>query len=177
MHAATFTKRFRNCADALQTRDRVYRSANLWSNVGRRPLDSRLSTLADLYWDAAEDQRQKIRDAVDPRLTWELIAYIRRVAILIEGKTDVQWLRRGLAIAAIENGRDDFRDLIVSLVILRHGAERVGIKTRKHFNDTLKVAAEEVHDTLKNARDHRESDVRITVREFGPPQWCRVRTE
>ena len=176
MHAATFTKRFRECADALQTRDRVYRSKNLWSNVGGRPLDSSLSTLADLYWDAEEGQRQQIRDAVDPRLTGELLAYIRRVAVLIEGKGDVQWLRRGLAMAAIVSGREDYRDLIVSLVILRHGAERAGIKTRKHFNDTIKVAESEIHDILKNARDHKESDVKLTIREFGPPQWHRKRT-
>lgn len=132
--------------------------------------------MADLYWDATDRQRQKIRDAVNPQYSWELLAYIRRVAILMETKSDVQWLRRGLAIAAIENSCTDYRDLIVSLVILRHGAERAGIKTRTHFDDTIKVADEQIHGFLKNARDHRESDVKLTVRAFGPPQWRRKKT-
>jgi hypothetical protein len=155
--------------------DGVYRSNRLWSNAGGPSLDLSLSDLADLYWDADDSQRQQIRDEVDPRLTWELLTYIRRVAVLIESKDDVPWLRRGLAIAAIVGDRDDYRDLIVSLIILRHGAERAGIKTRKHFNDAIKAAGPEIHDYLKNARDHGESDVEFTVREFGPPQWRRKR--
>ncbi len=148
----------------------------MWSNAGGRPLDSQLTTLADLYWDATTDQRRQIRDAVNPRLAWELLAYIRRVAILIENKGDVQWLRRGLAVAAIANGGFDYPDLIISLVILRHGAERVGIKTRKHFNDVIKITETDIHHVLRNARDHAESAVKATIREFGPPQWLRKRS-
>lgn len=175
MHAATFAKRFSACAAVLATCGPVCRAKNFWSNPGGRPRDLQLSALADLYWDASDDQRQRIRDAVDPHVTWELLAYIRRVAILIKDEAGLQWLRRGLAIAAIENGRSDFRDLIVSLVILRHGAERAGIATRQHFDDGIKAADAVIHGHLKNARDHRESDVTATIREFGPDEWRRRR--
>lgn len=171
MHAAVFTKKFRQCADALQTCDCAYASNDFWSDAGSRPLDLSLSPLADLYWEADNGQRQQIRDAVDPRIIWELLVYIRRVAVLIEGKDDVQWLRRGLAIAAIVSGREDYRDLIVSLVILRQGAERVGIKTQKHFNDTIKIAEPAIHGILENARDHGESGVDAIISAFGSPQW------
>ncbi len=172
MHSAAFKKRLSDCAEALHTRKAVYRDGDIWSASFESSLESQLSELADLYWESTPDQRRQIRDSLSSRLVMHLFLYVRRVAILIEDRDDVPWLRRGLAMAAIENGRGaDYRDLIVSLVILRHGAERVGIKTRKHFNEAIKMAEPEVRDILRNARDHRESDVKLTIREFGPPQW------
>jgi hypothetical protein len=175
MHAATFKKRLHRCADVLEGRTHVYGDKNFWSRSVEPPLEPQLTELADLYWDASADQRRQIRESVGARLSMELFLYIRRVAIMIETRHDVAWLRRGLAIAAIENGHGDYRDTIVSLVILRFAAERVGIKTRKHFNDAIRIAETGVHETLKNARDHRESDVKYTIREFGPPEWRRKR--
>jgi hypothetical protein len=155
----------------------VYGDKNFWSRSVEPPLKPQLTALADLYWDATADQRRQIRDSVGARLSMELFLYIRRVAVMIETRHDVVWLRRGLAVAAIENGHGDYRDTIVSLVILRFAVERVDIKPRKHFNDAIRIAETGVHKTLKNARDHRDSDVKSTIRAFGPPQWRRKRTK
>ncbi len=171
MHAATFTRKFRKLTTALEACDRKSQR----TKTGIRTLDSHLTELADLYWEVSETQQQRIRDEIDPDLAEPLLCCIHRFAILIADKDDLQWFRRGLAIAAIQNGRCDYRDFVIALVILRHGAERVGIKTRKHFNDTVKAADKTIHDYLKNARDHRESDVKLTVGQFGPPEWRRKR--
>jgi hypothetical protein len=171
MDNTTFKERFLDYENILKNGDSYYRRAEIWSNVGNRSLDEKLSELADLYWDSTQTQQKLIRDAVNPSRTWELIVYIRRIAMLIVSQSDGNWLRRGLAVAAIENSSFDYRDLIVSLVILRYAAEQAGIKTRQYFNDTMKISDPIIHDVLRNARDHSESCVTQTIHAFGPPQW------
>jgi thiol:disulfide interchange protein len=88
MDEETFEKRFEECRLPAGTRDRVYRSGSrCWTNVGRRPLDSRLSALADLYWAATPEQRRQIRDSVQ-EASWELVFYVRRIALLIRSQED-----------------------------------------------------------------------------------------
>ena len=44
--------------------------------------------------------------------------YVRRMGARICSPKDVEWVRRALAIAAIEGGRADYRDTIISLLLL-----------------------------------------------------------
>jgi hypothetical protein len=151
-----------------------YCKTPLWSYVGRRSLDRKLTLLAELYQDAGSERRQQVYryfEGKGARLD-EMWIYVRRVAMLIRSKRDADWLRRGLTIAAIEGGRVDYRDTIVSLVILRYGSERAGIKTRPFFNEAIPMATKEGQENLRNARDHSRADVEYTVREMGPPQWA-----
>jgi hypothetical protein len=97
--------------------------------------------------------------------------YVRGVAVRIGSPDDVAWRRRGLAIAAVEGGRIDYRDTIVSLVILRYGAERAGIDPRPFFDEAMATASPQGRLCLRNARDHSRRDVLYTVREMGPPEW------
>jgi hypothetical protein len=150
-----------------------YRDTPLWSYVGRRQLDHKLTSLADLYRNSTPERQRQIHkffEGQTPRLN-ELDMYVRRVAKLIRSRRDGAWLRRGLAIAALVGSRVDYRDCIVSLVILRFGAERAGIRTRAFFEEALPMAAAEDRGILENARDHRKGDVEYTIRTMGPPEW------
>ena len=151
-----------------------YEQCGLWEWVGSCPADDRITVLADMYLKASPERREQIRAYFRDKGAdlAELWVYVRRVALLIRSEEDVLWLRRGLAAAAIEGGGWDFRDTIVSLVILRYAAERAGIRTRPFFDEAIAVAAPESRDIFVNARDHSRADVAYTVREFGPPEWA-----
>jgi hypothetical protein len=151
-----------------------YRNTPLWSYVGRRKLDRKLTRLAELYRNSSPERREhvyKFFEGKRARLD-EMWIYVRRVAILIQSNRDAHWLQRGLAIAAVEGGRVDYRDSIVSLVILRYGAERAGIKTRAFFQEAIRIASPECREIFRNARDHSKGDVEYTICEMGPPEWA-----
>jgi hypothetical protein len=145
-----------------------------WERVGKCALDRKLMALADLYLASTPQRRRLIRNYFKGRTGQldEMWLYVRRVARLIKGPEDADWLTRGLVVAAIEGGRVDFRDTIVSLVILRYGAQRAGIRHRAYFNRVMKLAEGDARDVLENARDHDREDVAYTVAEMGPPDWA-----
>jgi hypothetical protein len=147
-----------------------YNDAGFWTSVGATELDQQLTRLADLFVHTPENQRPRVRDAVHARSLWNLVSYVRRTSLLILTSRDAIWLRRALAIAAIEDSRYDYRDLIVSLVIVRAASEQVGLDPIPLFDwclDTLKPTS---RDTFTNARDHADSDVCDILKHFGPPE-------
>ncbi len=146
-----------------------YKDNCFWASVGECELDHQLTQLADIFVNVPIDQQQIVRDAIRPGALWNLIAYVRRLSVLISKTSDPIWLRRALAVAAIEDGRFDFRDTIVSLVIARAAAEQVGIDYIAHFNWCLQTFKPSSRDSFTNARDHSESNVRGILRSFGPP--------
>jgi hypothetical protein len=99
--------------------------------------------------------------------------YVRRMGKRIQSADDVEWVRRGLAIAAIEGGRRDFRDTTISLVLLRHGAERVKMPFDGLFRQIQagEYISPENKPLFENARTHGATDVVNAVRKFGPVEW------
>jgi hypothetical protein len=151
-----------------------YRHTPLWSYVGRRKLDQKLTRLAELYRNSPPERRQHVYEFFEgqrARLD-EMLIYVRRVALLIQSKQDVDWVQRGFTIATVEGGRVDYRDSIVSLVILRYGAERAGIKTRPFFEEAIRIASPEGRGIFRNARDHSKGDVQYIICKAGPPEWA-----
>ncbi len=150
-----------------------YGSTETWAEIGALNLDKRLAHLADLYLESGLEKRTDIRaffEGNQDRLD-EMWLFVRRVAKLLEFESDPKWVRRALAVAEIEGGRVDYRDSVVSLVLLRYGAERVGIDPRPLFDTALLSSPSDFTKLLKNARDHASADVQMTVREFGPGDW------
>jgi hypothetical protein len=99
--------------------------------------------------------------------------FVRRMGMRLQKPEDIDWVRRGLAIAAIEGGRMDYRDTITSLVLLRHGAERLGIAVDPLFRQIQQpeYLAPENKPLFENARTHSADNVAVTVRAFGPKIW------
>jgi hypothetical protein len=157
-----------------------------WKDIGAHPVDLRFAALVQLYLQSDSEQRQLDRDhfkGQDDRL-WEMIFYVRRVAKLIESQDDVKWLRLGLAAAAIQDGRVDFRDLSVSLVVLRYGAQRGGIDPYPFIDEAIEIAGPSSHnpsswsgyDIFRNIITTRErtrpSDATFIIQRFGPEDWA-----
>ena len=191
--------------------DPVYHSEYLWTEVGQRPLDVRLSALAELYLDADPDQRQLIRDyfqvrsdpqrrlisyvrriikfiqtMIDPNQEqstrnyfqaiadrqWELIIYVRRIGKLIKSVNDTKWLRLGLAVASIKGAGGEWRDLIVSLVILRYAAERLGIETGPFFDEIMRITNPESRGIFENAIKMGQRNVKDIIKTSSTLDWA-----
>jgi glyoxylase-like metal-dependent hydrolase (beta-lactamase superfamily II) len=152
-----------------------YAKSGLWEQIGECAADRRWSKLADLYLAADTSRRRQIREYFQAR-PGELDAmmlYVRRMGKRLRSADDVEWMRRGLAIAAVEGGRRDYRDTIVSLVLLRYAAERVEIACDPLLRQIQggEYSAPENKPLFENARTHAASDVAATVLAFGPQDW------
>lgn len=147
-----------------------YADREFWDSIGTHVLDVQLSRLANFYGKANATQRRTLRSALNPAASWNLLAYVRRMAIQILETKDPRWLISALQIASLENATFDFRDSIVSLVIARAAAESVSIDPLPHFARAISQCDSGMVSTFTNARDHRPSDVRDILRAYGPPQ-------
>lgn len=149
---------------------RRYADREFWTSIGTHDLDVDLSQLADIYGKSNAAQRRRLRESLSPGASWNLVAYVRRMALKILATKDPHWLVSAFRIASLENATFDFRDSIVSLVIARAAAESVSIDPLPHFAKALTQCDSKMVSTFTNARDHRPSDVRDILREFGPPE-------
>ena len=147
-----------------------YTDRSFWDSIGTHVLDVQLSGLADFYGKSNATQRRTLRRALNPIASWNLVAYVRRMALKILETKDPRWLISALNIASLENATFDVRDSIVSLVIARTSAEFVSIDPVPHFAKAITQCDSEMVETFANARDHRPSGVRDILQEFGPPQ-------
>lgn len=145
--------------------DRVF-----WDSIGTHALDLQLSQLADFYGKSNATQRRTLRSLLNASASWNLVAYVRRMALQILGTQEPRWLISAFQIASLENAICDYRDSIVSLVIARAAAESVSIDPLPHFAKAISQCDSEMVSHFENARDHGPSDVRDILREFGPPQ-------
>lgn len=170
MRSGTFQKRLDELSDFIGPQAPRYKNATSRTSAGDVQLDQQLTQLADLFMNATPRQRETIRSVVQPRALSNLLTYIHRVSITLLQEHDTIWLQRALAAAVIIGERCDYRDLIVSLVIVRVAAERVGIDHVPHFNSCIEKYKPSSVEPYTNARDHRPSDVRDILRHFGPPE-------
>jgi hypothetical protein len=155
---------------------------NMWADIGHHPLDHLFFDLASIYYRASPAERTIIegffsgktyRFLVTKKLTrlLQLVYFVRRVAKLIDSPSQIDLVRAGLAIASIEGGRYDFRDTIISLIVLRFAAERNGINFLVLIDTIIPVVRPESRSIFLNVKNHSETDMLFTVRRHGPPGW------
>jgi hypothetical protein len=145
----------------------------IWKNIGSNPSDKLFTEIAEFYLESNDSQKQTLYDHLGIRNEYLENAwyFIRRIATLINNQKDNRWLEIGIASALMDGGRADFRDLIVSLVLLRFMAEKRGIDTQSVFDKFVQFADGITKDILMNVRDHSESSVKFNVNTFGHPDW------
>jgi len=182
MDQNSFEEQFQQCLAMPGAGDTEYFK---WKDIGTHPADLRFTALAQFYLQCDSKQRQLIRDHFKGQndLLWAMTFYVRRVAKLIKSKDDTQWLRLGLAAAAIQDGRADFRDLVMSLTVLRYGAKRVGIDPYPFVEAAIEIAGQPSHDAYQwsgydvfrnivttKERETPEGTADL-IRRFGPEDW------
>ena len=84
-----------------------------WDNVGTNPLDVAFTELSELYVGGDTAQRKHIFEQAGlAKLPDKLSYFVSRISKQIQSQGDAKWLEIGLAAAAIDGARADFRDLI-----------------------------------------------------------------
>ena len=96
-----------------------------------------LDDLADTYLAVGPELRAEIRGLVGERraVLNKMYDYIGHAASCLHESGARIWLRRGLAGAAIEDARIDFRDLYLALGDLYLEAARAGLETAEEFRE------------------------------------------
>jgi hypothetical protein len=176
MEQSKFENRFFEWQVSFGTENIAYQFQDVddvWKNIGSHPADQLFARLAELYLESNTDQRQQIYSYCgnEHKLLDNLWYFIRRIGFLIHSKDDERWFQIGIVSALLDGGRSDFRDLVISLVLLRFVAERRGIDIESVFNTFIPSADENTRGLLENVRDHPESSIHMTVQDFGPPEW------
>lgn len=171
MNESSFTARIAIIQDKLQKAKGSYdfrTNEETWENIGTNPLDIAFTDLSELYLEADDIRKKLIFEyAGTDGLPNDLWYFVRRVGQQIHLASDVKWLEVGIAAALIDGARGDFRDLIVSLTLLRFSAESHGIDVRPFFDTAIRSADEKMKSILTNVRDDKESSVRYVVQTFG----------
>jgi len=151
-----------------------YTNFDLWQDVGEHPLDILFMDLAKIYQEASNSDRKLIEKTFENRThhLWQLIIFIRRLAILVISRDQLQIVQFGLAITLIEGGHFDPRDAVISLVILKFASQRAGINIDDMIDQLLSLSISKTMELiLRNVRNHHQADIVYSVKEFGPPNW------
>lgn len=174
MNESSFVAKFAIIQDRLQKAKGSYdfkTQEETWENIGTNPLDIAFTGLSELYLEADDmRKRQIIEYSGNEGLPNDLWYFVRRVGQQIHLASDVKWLEVGIAAALIDGARGDFRDLIVSLTLLRFSAESHDIDVRPFFDAAIESANERMKSILANVRDDKASSVRYVVQTFGAPR-------
>ncbi len=171
MDQKAFNKRFLSIRAKLLFKFSSYK--DVWSNIGTSSLDQAFIELSSLYLEADDNQKAILVRycGKKPVIIESLWQFIRRVGYFINTDEDKRWFEIGLAAAMLDACRFDFRDTVISLVLLRFIAERRGIETKTIFDKFIEISEGHTREALKNARDHSEADILYTLRNCGSSEW------
>ena len=175
MDQVQFTSKFSSIQAKLFNSCNYYKFKtveDVWSNIGTHPLDIAIIELANLYLESDGAQRVLIfNHFTNDELLNDLWYFVRRVGKQIHSKDHIKYLELGIAASLIDGGRADFRDLIVSLILLRYAAEMQDIDAKPYFDRAIQSANEKMKSILTSVRDEKESGLHYTVQIFGSPDW------
>jgi len=146
----------------------------VWANLIEHPLDISFIGLAELYQASGEGQRLVIENFFErkPEWTWQLVIFIRRTAKLLNPSNNNKMINAGLSIANLVSKKDDFRDIIVSLIILRFAAEKSGLDIKPSLEKAMINANDVLRNILTSTLNHDHSSVVWTIKNFGPTEWA-----
>jgi hypothetical protein len=175
MDNAEFEDAFSHWQAMPDDHEGIYRTSmgdpgNLY-DPGGCALDSKLTMLAEMYLVGDADQRQWLRDtfADQSDFLWDLQIFARRTTLWMDGAMDERWIMRGLAAIAIEHAGVDYRDTVVTLVILRFAADVAGLDFAALVHEIPELQSDALYPHVQNAITHSIGDMRFTIQSFGPP--------
>jgi hypothetical protein len=132
-----------------------------------------IEALCDTYLAGSPEVRRCVRDFVERPQSFHnnLLGYVFRMASALRRDPNPRWIRLAIAAAAIEDARLDYRDLIVSLIVLRWAAEHMGFDTRAEFVAVAALATERTGNLIGGIPGRGASEVENTVRQMTAAEW------
>ena len=143
------------------------------ARAGAEPLDGAIAALCDAYLEASADTRAYMRDFFrnQRRFRENLLGYVFRAATALRRDPSRRWVRQGIVAAAIEDRGVDYRDSIVSLIVLRWAAERVGVDPRPEFESLAAMASDGMRELIRGIPSRGASEVEYTVKQMTAKAW------
>lgn len=150
--------------------------------------DDEVRRVARAFASAGSAARAEMRDEMSMNDFYSLLTFARRASVFAMRSNDVQWIVDALySIAIIDAHRIDVRDIPLTLSVVHHAAERIGIDTKKKFEAAASLAekkpaelirsfvrGDEKYKDLRRSWGHDEivtsAGVGIISREFSPYQ-------
>ncbi len=118
-------------------------------NPTKNSLDSELVALCQTFAKSDAKARAEMRASISMDEFNTLITFANRAAVFAMREKNVAWINNALsAIAMIEAGRTDPRDILMPLSLLYHSAKRIGVNPDQLFRDAGKLSEPDVTTLL-----------------------------
>jgi hypothetical protein len=150
------------------------RKRDIWNEINSHKLDKLLDQLAQIYLQASPAEKNAIEEYVKKRdqLSWELVLYVRRVALRLQTKKEEHLIYWALGIVLLASKCDDPRDVLNSLILLKIGAEKVGLDLKSWYEKVYPTALSDLQSIFYREENRSEKSISITINKFGPPGWA-----
>jgi len=150
------------------------------------PADEELRGVTRAFAAAGSSRRAEMRDDMSMNDFYSLLTFARRASVFAMRSRDGQWIVDALnGIAIIDAHRIDERDIPLTLSVVHHAAERIGVETKRKFEAAATLAkkkpaelirsfvrGDEKYKDLRRSWGHDEivtsAGVGIISREFSP---------
>ncbi len=129
------------------------------------PLDSAIAELCKRFAAADDRRREHLRSAISMDEFYTLLTFARRSAVFAIRGRDATWVEAGMtAVAMIDSGRVDYRDVLVALSLLHHAARRIGIDAALMFRQKAALCRPDTAIVVTGYLDRsdREKDIRLS---------------
>ena len=164
--------RFKEWTNRYNYNKLSYIEKSIWESIGTHPQDILFLELGEIYINSDLTLKTKISTLfVKPEKIYQLIIFIRRIAKMIDSNSQTSFVKIGFAIADIVSEKDDFRDVLTSLAILKYGAEKVGINTTEFIESTIPNYSTKLGKLFQNLMRWSEEDINLAIKWFGPADW------
>jgi hypothetical protein len=92
-----------------------------------------------------------------------LLGYAQEAATQSVRARDHEELRAGFTALALERGQNDYRDVLVTLPLLAHSAEKLGASADTHLQEAMAIAPSPTRQLIREFLNRSPDDRRIEV--------------
>lgn len=120
-------------------------------NPSPQDFDQALRKFCAEFATGSQEERAALREAIPMDQFYTLMSFADRSAVFALREQDAAILHDGLsALAIIDAQRTDYRDILMSLALLNHSAERLNIDTAAAFESAAKLAEPRTAELLRS---------------------------
>jgi hypothetical protein len=125
--------------------------------------DEELRHVTRAYAAAGSSRRSEMRDDMSMNDFYSLLTFARRASVFAMRSRDSQWIVDALnGVAIVDAHRIDERDIPLTLSVVHHAAERIGVETKKKFEAAALLADKKPAELIRSfvRGDEKYKDIR-----------------